>query len=81
MKIILNKIGIQLKILFFTTAFVSLFYVGLLLGEYRTLREYCLVENKKCDISSIVEKGSFITFRNSSSTTDNIKKHFNNSKN
>ncbi len=81
MKIILNKIGIQLKILFFTTAFVSLFYVGLLLGEYRTLREYCLVENKKCDISSVVEKGSFITFRNSSSTPDNIKKHFNNSKN
>lgn len=63
------------------SAFVSLFYVGLLLGEYRTLRNYCLVENKKCDISSVVEKGSFITFRNSSSTTDNTKKHFNNLKN
>ncbi len=81
MKIILDKIAIQLKILFFLSVVISLFYVGLLLGEYRTLRDYCLKENKKCDISSVVEKGSLITFRNSSSTTDNIKKHFNNLKN
>lgn len=74
MKILLNKIAIQLKMLFFMSAFISLFYVGLLLGEYRTLREYCLVENKKCDISSIVEKGSFITFNYPVSTIGNIKK-------
>lgn len=81
MKIILNKIGTHLKVLFFMSAFISLFYVGLLLGEYRTLRDYCLVENKKCDISSVVEKGSFITFRNSSSTTENVKKQINNIRN
>ena len=81
MKIILNKIAVQLKVLFFFLTFISLFYVGLLLGEYRTLRDYCLVENKKCDIRSVVEKGSFITFRPQSSTTDNVKQHFNNIKN
>jgi hypothetical protein len=81
MKIILNKIGTQLKVLFFMSAFVSLFYVGLLLGEYRTLRDYCLVENKKCDISSVVEKGSFITFKHPASTTENVKKQINNIRN
>jgi hypothetical protein len=74
MKIILNKIAIQLKILFFATTFVSLFYVGLLLGEYRTLKEYCLIENTKCDIASLIQKGSFITMKYPKTTVENIKK-------
>jgi hypothetical protein len=71
MKIILQKISIQLKTLFFILVFASLFYVGLLLGEYRTLKEYCLVENTKCDINYFVQKGSLITIKHPKPIAEN----------
>ena len=74
MKIILQKISIQCKTLFFISVFASLFYVGLLLGEYRTLKEYCLVENTKCDIASFIQKGSFITIKYPKPIVENTKK-------
>lgn len=74
MKLILSNTCTILRALFYMSVLICLLYVGILLGEYRTLKEHCLVKTTECNISSVVEKGSFLTIQNSStSTTVNIK--------
>lgn len=58
----IKHIAIQLKMLLYISALISLFYIGLMLGEYRGLKEDCLIDNKKCDISNAVKQGSIIDF-------------------
>ncbi len=62
MKLILTNIAIQLKVLLYISALISLFYIGLMLGEYRGLKQDCLIDKKNCDISNAVKQGSIINF-------------------
>jgi hypothetical protein len=52
--------AIQLKVLLYIVALISLFYIGLIVGHYRELKENCLKDNNKCDISNSVRIASVI---------------------